>query len=184
MNRTSAVQITRDLKYCLGTNTLGIIVFSLTFGVLLSTIGPKGQIVIDFFDAIFEVSKKMVTCVIWLAPICISSAIAGKILTVDNLPFLISQLMWFIATVVIGMFINQWILIQLIYYFVLRKSPFKFYFKLMEPLLTGAATASRYRFMQKLIVNLNATKYILTFFQCCNTSANFSLSERRSWDRH
>lgn len=143
-NKENTNQITRNLQYRSGTNTLGIVVFCLVFGMLLSTIGPKRQIVIDFFGAVFEVTMKMVTCVIWLSPIGISSVIAGKILTVENLTIIMSQLMWFILTVVTGVLINHLILVQVIYYVFFRRNPFKFYCKLIEPLVTGAATASRY----------------------------------------
>lgn len=67
-----------------GTNTLGLVFFCLVFGSLLGTLGPKGQVVIDFFQAIFEVIMKMVTGVMWFTPIGVSSVIAGKILGVTN----------------------------------------------------------------------------------------------------
>lgn len=50
----------------------------------MGTLGPKGQVVIDFFQAIFEVIMKMVTGVMWFTPMGVSSVIAGKILGVDN----------------------------------------------------------------------------------------------------
>lgn len=58
--------------------------FCLVFGSLLGTLGPKGKVVIDFFQAIFEVIMKMVTGVMWFTPIGVSSVIAGKILGVSN----------------------------------------------------------------------------------------------------
>lgn len=134
--------MTRDLQYRSGTNTLGIVVFCLVFGTLLGTIGPKGQVVIDFFSAVFEVVMKMVTCVMWLTPVGISSIIAGKILSVENLASVMAQLIWFIITVAIGVFFYQWIIMQLIYFVFLRKNPFKFYYGLIHPMLTAAATAS------------------------------------------
>lgn len=51
---------------------------------MLGTLGPKGQVVIDFFQAIFEVIMKMVTGVMWMTPVGVSSVIAGKILGVSN----------------------------------------------------------------------------------------------------
>lgn len=54
------------------------------FGSLLGTLGAKGQVVIDFFQAIFEVIMKMVTGVMWFTPVGVSSVIAGKILGVEN----------------------------------------------------------------------------------------------------
>jgi len=136
------VVLVRDIQYRSGTNTLGIVFFCLVFGTFLGTIGQKGQVVVDFFAAVFEVIMKMVTCVMWMTPIGISSVIAGKILSVDNLSLVMAQLIWFIITVAIGVFIYQFIVMQAIYFVFVRRNPFKFYKGLIEPMLTAFATAS------------------------------------------
>lgn len=135
-------ELIRDLQYRHGTNTLGIVFFCLVFGTMLGTIGSKGQVVIDFFTAVFEVVMKMVSCVMWLTPIGISSVIAGKILSINNLAPVMMQLMWFIITVAIGVFFYQWVVMQLIYFIIVRKNPFKFYYGLIHPMLMAFATAS------------------------------------------
>lgn len=132
----------RSVQYRPGTNTLGIVFFCLVFGTLLGTIGGKGQVVIDFFSAVFEVVMRMVTCVMWLTPVGISSVIAGKILGVHDLALVMAQLMWFIITIAVGVFFYQLVVMQLIYLVVLRKNPFKFYWGLVHPMLTAFATAS------------------------------------------
>lgn len=63
---------------------MGLVFFCLVFGSLLGTLGAKGQVVIDFFQAIFEVIMKMVTGVMWFTPVGVSSVIAGKILGVND----------------------------------------------------------------------------------------------------
>lgn len=135
-------QLIRVVQYRQGTNTLGIVFFCLVFGTLLGTIGDKGQVVIDFFSAVFEVVMRMVTCVMWLTPVGISSVIAGKILGVQDLSLVMAQLMWFIVTIAIGVFFYQLVIMQLIYFVFLRKNPFKFYWGLVHPMLTAFATAS------------------------------------------
>lgn len=139
---TEDVVLVRDIQYRSGTNTLGIVFFCLVFGTFLGTIGQKGQVVVDFFAAIFEVIMKMVTCVMWLTPVGISSVIAGKILSVGDLGLVMSQLMWFIVTVAIGVFIYQFVVMQAIYFVVVRRNPFKFYAGLIQAMLTAFATAS------------------------------------------
>lgn len=134
--------LVRVVQYRQGTNTLGIVFFCLVFGTLLGTIGGKGQVVIDFFSAVFEVVMRMVTCVMWLTPVGISSVIAGKILGVQDLSLVMAQLMWFIVTIAIGVFFYQLVVMQLIYFLFLRKNPFKFYWGLVHPMLTAFATAS------------------------------------------
>lgn len=137
-------EMVRVIAYRSGTNTLGIVFFCLTFGTILGTIGEKGQVVINFFSTIFEVIMKMVilTC-IWLSPFGISSVIAGKILDVEDLNLIISQLLLFIITVASGVFFYQFIVLQLIYFSIIRKNPFKFYAELIQPMLYSFATASK-----------------------------------------
>ncbi|CAH0714681.1 unnamed protein product, partial [Brenthis ino] len=134
--------LVREIRYRSGTNTLGLVFFCLVFGSLLGTLGPKGKVVIDFFQAIFEVIMKMVTGVMWFTPVGVSSVIAGKILGVTNVGQVMSQLAWFIATVTIGVFLYQLIVMQLIYFIFLRRNPYKFYWGLSQAMLTASATAS------------------------------------------
>ncbi|XP_060803926.1 excitatory amino acid transporter [Amyelois transitella] len=138
----SLPHLVRVVSYRSGTNTLGLVFFCLVFGSLLGTLGAKGQVVIDFFQAIFEVIMKMVTGVMWFTPVGVSSVIAGKILGVSNVAQVMSQLAWFIATVAVGVFFYQLVVMQLIYFAFLKKNPYKFYWGLSQPMLTASATAS------------------------------------------
>ncbi|XP_030028877.1 excitatory amino acid transporter isoform X2 [Manduca sexta] len=134
--------LVRVVSYRSGTNTLGLVFFCLVFGSLLGTLGSKGQVVIDFFQAIFEVIMKMVTGVMWFTPVGVSSIIAGKILGVDDVAQVMSQLVWFIATVTAGVFLYQLVVLQLVYFLFLRRNPYKFYWGLSHAMLTASATAS------------------------------------------
>uniref|UniRef100_A0A182RBP3 Amino acid transporter n=1 Tax=Anopheles funestus TaxID=62324 RepID=A0A182RBP3_ANOFN len=163
------VEWTRIVEYRSGTNSLGIVFFCLVFGTLLGTIGRKGYVVVQFFSAIFDVIMKMVTGVMWLTPIGISSVIAGKILSVDDIGFVMTQLAWFIFTIALGVFLYQWIILQAIYFVFLRKNPFRFYLGLVQPILTGFATASTaaalpltFRCMnERLKIDSRITRFVL-----------------------
>ncbi|KMR05172.1 excitatory amino acid transporter [Lasius niger] len=135
-------ELIRVIQYRSGTNTLGIVFFCLVFGTFLGTLGEKGQVVIDFFKAVFEVIMRMVSTVMWMTPIGITSVIAGKILGVDDLVLVMSQLAWFIVTIAIGVFLYQLVIMQLIYLAFVRKNPFKFYAGLAQGTLTAFAMAS------------------------------------------
>ncbi|XP_049868363.1 excitatory amino acid transporter 3 isoform X2 [Pectinophora gossypiella] len=130
------------VSYRSGTNTIGLVFFCLVFGSILGSIGPKGQVVIDFFQAIFEVIMKMVSGVMWCTPLGVTSVVAGKILALDDVGQVLSQLGWFIATVAIGVYFYQLIVMQFIYFVFLRKNPYKFYWKLSNAMMTAFATAS------------------------------------------
>lgn len=134
--------LVRVVAYRSGTNTLGLVFFCLIFGSILGSLGAKGQVVTDFFQAIFEVIMKMVTGVMWFTPVGVSSIIAGKILEVDDVVQVMSQLGWFIATVTVGVLLYQLIVIQIIYFIFLKRNPYKFYWGLSQSMLTASATAS------------------------------------------
>ena len=72
----------------------------------------------------------------------VCSVICGKILGVSDLGVVMSQLAWFILTIVIGVLFYQLVVMQLIYYAILRKNPFRFYANLFQATLTAFATAS------------------------------------------
>lgn len=168
-NDTSPEELVRVISYRTGTNTLGLVFFCLVFGSLLGTLGTKGQVVIDFFQAIFEVIMKMVTGVMWFTPVGVSSVIAGKILGVSNVGQVMSQLAWFIATVATGVFFYQLMVMQMVYFLFLKKNPYKFYWSLSHPMLTASATASTaaalpvtFRCMEgKLRVDPRITRFVL-----------------------
>eukprot|EP00095_Tigriopus_kingsejongensis_P005935 maker-scaffold316_size209483-snap-gene-1.34 protein:Tk05935 transcript:maker-scaffold316_size209483-snap-gene-1.34-mRNA-1 annotation:"excitatory amino acid transporter 2-like" len=132
----------RELSYRSGTNTLGIIFFCLTFGTVLGSLGKKANVVINFFAVIDEVIMKMVYGIMWISPIGISSVICAKILSVANLSAVVSQLGLFIVTVVSGVFLYQFTVLQLIYFIFVRKNPFKFWWGLFQSWMTAFATAS------------------------------------------
>jgi solute carrier family 1 (glial high affinity glutamate transporter), member 2 len=137
-------ELVRVVQYRSGTNTLGIVFFCLIFGTILGTIGEKGKVVVEFFAAIFEVIMKMVILAcLWLSPIGISSVIMGKILDVEDLSLVLSQLLMFIITVASGVFFYQFIVSQMIYFLVVKKNPFNFYCELIQPMLYSFATASK-----------------------------------------
>ncbi|XP_037070591.1 excitatory amino acid transporter 2-like isoform X2 [Pollicipes pollicipes] len=140
-NLTEAL-LQRSVEYRPGTNTLGIIFFCIVFGTVLGTLGEKARNVIQFFSVIDEVVMKMVSGIMWCSPLGIASIICGKMLAVNNLGLIMEQLGLFIGTVVVGVFIYQLIIMQLIYLAVVRKNPWPFFWEMREAWLTVFATAS------------------------------------------
>lgn len=71
-----------------------------------------------------------------------ASVISGKILSVANISLVMSQIGWFVLTIVSGVLFYQLIIIQIIYYVFTRKNPYRFYLGLSHPIITAFATAS------------------------------------------
>jgi len=134
--------ISRTLSYRSGTNTLGIIFFCLAFGTVLGSVGERAKPVIEFWLVIDEVIMRMVCIIMWISPVGISSVICAKILAVDDLTSVMSQLGLFVITVCSGIFIYQFTILQAIYFVFVRKNPFKFWWGLFQAWMTAFATAS------------------------------------------
>ncbi len=52
-----------------GLNVLGLVMFCLTFGIVLSRLGSKGKFLIEFFEAINEAFVKLIGIVMMYAKI-------------------------------------------------------------------------------------------------------------------
>ncbi len=61
------------------TEVLPLIVFSLAFGAVLTTIGDRGQVVIRFFQGVNEAMMAIVHLLMWTAPVGIGALIAGRL---------------------------------------------------------------------------------------------------------
>lgn len=61
------------------TDILPLIIFSLFFGAVLTTVGEKGKMLVAFFDGLNDVIMKMVHLIMWIAPIGVFGLVAGKI---------------------------------------------------------------------------------------------------------
>jgi len=61
-----------------GSNLLPVIVFSLMFGAALTTIGARGRAVSEFFDGLNEAMMKLVTWIMYAAPVGIFALIASR----------------------------------------------------------------------------------------------------------
>jgi len=75
--------------------------------------------------------------------------VASKMLEMDSWEEMAGQLGKYFMTVMVGLFIHGFIVLQLIYFIVTRKLPFRFVANLSEALTTAFATSSRF------IINLH-----------------------------
>ena len=126
------------------TNVLAVILFSLVFGGALSTLGEKGRVAIDFFNAVNEAVMKMIHVIILLAPVGIFGLIATKIADsgggaafYDEL----ARLGWFVVTVLSGLFLHALVLTGLLWALT-RQNPLAYIYGIARALLTALSTSS------------------------------------------
>jgi len=124
------------------TNILGLVVFSTVLGVTLGKMGKPGKPLLDFFVSMSEAVMQITSLVIWLSPIGVLFLVASKMLEMDSWEEMAGQLGKYFMTVMIGLFIHGFIVLQLIYFLVTRKLPFRFVANLSEALTTAFATSS------------------------------------------
>jgi Na+/H+-dicarboxylate symporter len=125
-------------------NVLGLIVFSVVLGGVLSTMGQRGRPVLAFFESFNEAIMKIVHLVVWFAPIGIASLLmermgrAGDAFFTEEVP----RLGKYIGTVIGGLALHAVITLPLLYWIVRRQNPFRYLVHMAQALLTAFSTAS------------------------------------------
>ncbi|KAK7812974.1 hypothetical protein U0070_012892 [Myodes glareolus] len=127
--------------YSDGINVLGLIIFCLVFGLVIGKMGEKGQILVDFFNALNEATMKIVQIIMCYMPIGILFLIAGKIIEVEDWE-IFRKLGLYMATVLSGLAIHCIVVLPLIYFIIVRKNPFRFALGMSQALLTALMISS------------------------------------------
>ncbi|XP_063981094.1 excitatory amino acid transporter 2-like isoform X2 [Diachasmimorpha longicaudata] len=141
-NKTEYI-MQHQLIYKDGTNVMGMIMFCITFGLVLGQMGQKGQVMVDFFEALNEIVMKIVSLIIlWYSPIGIMSLIAGKIMSISNLLITARMLGLYMVTVTVGLLIHGMGTLPLIYWLVTRRNPLTYFRGMIPAWLAAAVTAS------------------------------------------
>ena len=124
---------------------LPIIIFSLFFGAVVTTIGKKNRTIIDLFDGLNDTIMRMVQIVIYAAPVGIACIVAGKLGSVGGGAAFVGELLKiakYALTVISGLVIHGFIILPLILLILARRSPLKYAGQLLTPLTTAFSTAS------------------------------------------
>uniref|UniRef100_A0A8C5LS90 Amino acid transporter n=1 Tax=Leptobrachium leishanense TaxID=445787 RepID=A0A8C5LS90_9ANUR len=127
--------------YSDGVNVLGLIVFCLVFGIVIGKMGEKGQVLVDFFNALNDATMHMVHIIMLYMPIGILFLIAGKLIEVNDWE-IFRKLGMYMVTVISGLAIHSIIILPLIYFVVVRKNPFRFAMGMAQALLTALMISS------------------------------------------
>ncbi|KAF7699812.1 hypothetical protein HF521_002770 [Silurus meridionalis] len=125
-----------------GMNILGLIVFSMAFGVALRKLGEDGEILIKFFNSFNEATMVLVSWIMWYAPLGIMFLVAAKIVEMEDVGNLFASLGKYIACCVIGHAVHGLLILPLIYFVFTRKNPYAFLMGLVAALATAFGTSS------------------------------------------
>jgi Na+/H+-dicarboxylate symporter len=144
---------------------LPIVVFALFFGIACASIGAKGKMVVDFFDAISHIMFKVTNYVMAFAPFGVFGALAA-VVAAQGLSVLTGY-MYLIGTFYLGLGLFIFGVLFLICV-VMRINFFKLLSYIKEPLLLAFSTASSEAAMPKTIESLER-------FGCGNRIISFVL---------
>lgn len=131
---------------------LQIVVFAVFFGIALASIGKKGKVIIKLFDRIAEVVLKMVTYIMWTAPLGVLGAIASAVALYGLSIFMTyaKYLLAFVSGLVV-----LWAVLILVGYLILGKEVWRLLKTIKEPLLIAFSTTSSEAVFPKLVEQLN-----------------------------
>jgi len=124
---------------------LPIIMFSLVFGGVLTTLGEKGKLVISVFDGINIAIMKIVHLVMYFAPLGVFALVSSKLGAAGGGDLFLAELLKigkFAATVISGLLIHALITLPAILYFVAKQNPLTYFKNMSGALTTALSTAS------------------------------------------
>ncbi|XP_006142173.2 neutral amino acid transporter B(0) [Tupaia chinensis] len=125
-----------------GMNILGLVVFAIILGVALRKLGPKGELLICFFNAFNDATMVLVSWIMWYAPVGILFLVAGKIVEMEDVGMLFASLGKYILCCLLGHAIHGFLVLPLIYFLFTRKNPYRFLWGIVTPLATAFGTSS------------------------------------------
>ncbi|KHJ90286.1 transporter, dicarboxylate/amino acid:cation Na+/H+ symporter family protein [Oesophagostomum dentatum] len=125
-----------------GMNILGIIVFCTGFGIVISQLGERARIVVDFFIILDAVIMRWVETLMWFAPLGITCLVCGNLLELDDLSDTASVLLLYVFTVIAGLILHTVITCPILYFLITRKNPMFIVRGMMQAIVTAFGTAS------------------------------------------
>ncbi len=127
------------------TQILPLIVFSLIFGGVLTTIGEKGLLVIRVIEGINEAIMAIVHLLMWVAPIGIGALIAGRLGEAGGFTGFLPQLASlgsYVGTVLLALGIHGFVILPLTLRFLGKQSVPHLAKAMTTPLMTAFSTSS------------------------------------------
>ncbi len=124
---------------------LPLIVFSLVFGGVLTTLGEPGKRVIDFFDTVNSSIMKIVHLLMWFAPLGVFALIASKLGAAGGGDLFLAELAKigkYVITVISALLIHGLVVLPIILYMVTRRNPIAYFENVVAALTAAFSTAS------------------------------------------
>lgn len=124
---------------------LPLIVFSIIFAGMLTTMGEKGQTLTTLLVSINDALLSFVMLLMKFAPLgifCLVTAKFGEAFAAGEFVTQMKQLSWYVVTVLLGLGIHFFIVLPGLLWFFTKRNPYQFMRQMFDALLTAFSTAS------------------------------------------
>ena len=127
------------------TDLLPLIVFSIIFGAMLTTLGSRVETITQLIEQTNTALMNFVMLLMKIAPLgifCLIAARFGKAVAEGKFLEELNQIGWYFAAVIIGLGIHAFVVLPCIFWIVRRENPYRFMYQMSQALLTAFSTAS------------------------------------------
>ncbi|XP_050311589.1 excitatory amino acid transporter 3-like isoform X2 [Anthonomus grandis grandis] len=124
------------------TNILGLVVASAAIGIALAVMGEETRVMAEFFNNLLAMMMKITSWVIKLSPVGILFLVCAEILKMKQLSEVMSSLGLYFITVLVGLAIQGFVVLPILYFALTRRNPFTYIKCLGEAIATAFGTAS------------------------------------------
>ncbi|XP_076370579.1 excitatory amino acid transporter 1-like isoform X3 [Tachypleus tridentatus] len=132
----------KEVIYVHGANFIGLMMFSCIFGCAMIVLDDKAAVLKELIKQINEVIMKIFQYMLWFLLMGMFFWMCEEGLNTQSILRVLQRLMWYVL-IVLGLFVGyQLVLMPLLYFMIIRKNPFRFYFNLLPVVLTAFGTAS------------------------------------------
>lgn len=120
---------------------LPVISFSLLFGIVLTIIGDRAKIVLEFFKGMFAIIMLMVEWILWLAPIGVCLLVAWTVARIGTTN-LVGPLFKYVLVVVGGLLLHGVVVLPAVLWMFGRANPYQYLWQMKDALMTAFGTDS------------------------------------------
>ena len=124
---------------------LPLIIFSLLFGGVLTTLGEKAKPLVNIISIVNDAILKLVGLILWFAPVGVFALVATQLGASGGGDAFFKDVMKvgeYALTVAIGLAIHGFIILPLILSVFARRNPFQYFLGMMDALVMAFSTAS------------------------------------------
>ena len=124
---------------------LPLILFSLVFGGVLTTLGEPGKRAIEFFDTVNNAVMKIVHLLMYFAPVGVFALIASKLGAAGGGDLFLIELIKigkYVGTVISALLVHGFVVLPVILFVTTRRNPIVYFNNVVAALTTAFSTAS------------------------------------------